>query len=96
MQILKSILVLLLLLAVVLFGLLFSLENTALVPLNILVAELPEQRISTWLILSFLVGGVCGMLSASLLVLRLQAAKLRLRRNLKQSATQLVEPGVNR
>ena len=96
MQIVKSILLLLLIVAVVVFGLLFSMENTALVPLNILVMELPEQRISTWIILAFFAGGLCGVLSASLLLVRLQASKLRLRRSLRQSTTLSVEPGTGR
>jgi putative membrane protein len=96
MQILKSIFLLLLIVAVIAFGLLFSIENTALVPLNILIMELPEQRISTWLIAAFFTGGVCGMLSASLLVLRLQASRMRLRRSLRQPSTPPVETGPSR
>lgn len=88
MQVVKSVVLVLLVVAVVLLGLLFSMENEVLVPLNILVTELPEQRLSTWMILAFFCGGLCGMLSATWLVLRLQASKLRLRRSLRQLSSQ--------
>lgn len=84
MRLLKSLLLLLLIVLVVAMGLLFSMENTTLIPLNILVAELPAQRLSTWVILAFFAGGLFGMLSALLLVLRLQASRLRLLRRLKR------------
>ena len=86
MRVLKSLLLLLLVMAVVMLGLLFSMENTTLVSLNVLVAELPEQRLSTWVILSFFVGGLCGMLSASFGLIRLQASRLRLLRNVKRAS----------
>tara|TARA_B100002003_G_C13985625_1_gene476465 strand:- start:80 stop:355 length:276 start_codon:yes stop_codon:yes gene_type:complete len=86
MRVLKSLLLLLLVMAVVMLGLLFSMENTTLVSLNVLVAELPEQRLSTWVILSFFVGGLCGMLSASFVLIRLQASRLRLLRNVKRAS----------
>ena len=86
MRVLKSLLLLLVIAAVVVLGLLFSVENTTLVSLNVLIAELPEQRVSTWVILSFFVGGLCGVLSASFLLLRLQASRLRLMRNLKRAS----------
>lgn len=86
MRALKSLLVLLVVLAVVMLGLLFSMENTTLVPLNVLVAELPEQRISTWIILAFFLGGLFGLLSAFIVLMRLQASRLRLMRKLKHAA----------
>jgi putative membrane protein len=51
-----------------------------LVPLNVLVAELPAQRLSTWIILSFFLGGLAGLAASSLVILRLQASRLRSRR----------------
>ena len=82
MRLIGSIFVLVLLLAVLGLGLLFTLENDVLVPLNILVAELPAQRLSTWIILAFFFGGISGLLASSLAILRLQASRLSLRRQL--------------
>ncbi|MGB1907076.1 MAG: LapA family protein [Spongiibacter sp.] len=86
MRLLKSLLALLLVIAVIVIGLLFSMENTATVPLSILVTDLPEQRISTWILLSFFLGGCLGLLSSTLVILRLQASRIALRRSLEQSA----------
>jgi|TARA_R110001583_G_scaffold193702_2_gene362772 putative membrane protein len=82
MRLIGSILLLVLLIAVLGLGLLFTLENDVLVPLNILVAELPAQRLSTWIILAFFLGGISGLLASSLVILRLQASRLGLRRQL--------------
>jgi putative membrane protein len=85
MRLIRFILIILLLLAVLGLGLLFTLENDALVPLNILVADLPEQRLSTWIILAFFSGGITGLLASTLVILRLQASRLGLRRQLTSS-----------
>ncbi|MEX1670033.1 LapA family protein [Zhongshania guokunii] len=82
MRLISSILVIVLLLVVLGLGLLFTLENDVLVPLNVLVTELPAQRLSTWIILAFFCGGICGLLAASIAILRLQASRLSLRRQL--------------
>ncbi|CAA0078229.1 Lipopolysaccharide assembly protein A [Zhongshania aliphaticivorans] len=80
MRLIRTILVLILLIMVLAVGLLFTIQNDALVPLNVLVAELPAQRLSTWIILAFFVGGVAGLAASSVVILRLQASRLRLRR----------------
>lgn len=85
MRLIRFILISLLLLAVLGLGLLFTLENDALVPLNILVVDLPEQRLSTWIILAFFSGGITGLLTSTLVILRLQASRLGLRRQLSSS-----------
>ncbi|MBQ0760094.1 MAG: DUF1049 domain-containing protein [Gammaproteobacteria bacterium] len=89
MRLIRSILVLLLLLLVLVVGLLFTIQNDVLVPLNILVAELPAQRLSTWIILTFFVGGLAGLAASSIVILRLQASRLRLRRLLSTQKTKL-------
>jgi putative membrane protein len=85
MGLIRFILIILLLFAVLGLGLLFTLENDALVPLSILVADLPEQRLSTWIILAFFSGGITGLLASTLVILRLQASRLGLRRQLSSN-----------
>jgi putative membrane protein len=89
MRLIRSILVLLLLLLVLAAGLLFTIQNDVLVPLNVLVAELPAQRLSTWIILSFFLGGFAGLAASSLVILRLQALRLRSRRLLNAQKVKL-------
>ena len=59
---LKKLLFAVFLLAVVAYGALFAVENDARVPLDLLVVELPELRLSLWLVGAFVVGGLCGLL----------------------------------
>lgn len=89
MRLIRSILVLLLLLLVLVLGLLFTIQNDVLVPLNVLVAELPAQRLSTWIILSFFLGGCAGLAASTVVILRLQASRLRLRRLLNSEKSKL-------
>lgn len=89
MRLIRSILVFLLLLLVLAVGLLFTIQNDVLVPLNVLVADLPAQRLSTWVILAFFVGGLAGLAASSIVIIRLQASRLRLRRLLNSQKTKL-------
>lgn len=82
MRWIKTLMLTALLLLVLALGLLFTIENTTLVPLNILLMELPAQQLSTWLILAFFMGGVLGMLAASVAIARLQASRMLLKRKL--------------
>ncbi|WP_269619255.1 lipopolysaccharide assembly protein LapA domain-containing protein [Zhongshania sp. BJYM1] len=89
MRLIRSILVFLLLLLVLAVGLLFTIQNDVLVPLNVLVADLPAQRLSTWVILAFFVGGLAGLAASSIVIIRIQASRLRLRRLLTSQKTKI-------
>lgn len=83
MRWLKSLLILIAVLLALAVGLLFSVENDAVIPLNILIAELPPQRLSTWIIAAFFAGGVAGVAASSAALLRAKASKIQLRRRLR-------------
>lgn len=89
MQLLKRILTLLLLMVVLLFGVLFSIQNTATAPLDLLFIQLPEQRIVIWILSAFSIGGVVGILSNSLVIIRLQREKMSAQRQLKKRGIEL-------
>jgi uncharacterized integral membrane protein len=63
-------------------GALFAVQNTASVPLDLLVVSLPERSVALWVLLAFAVGGVTGMLTSIGLVLRLRTALMRANRQL--------------
>ncbi|MBD2859915.1 LapA family protein [Spongiibacter sp. KMU-158] len=84
MRRLRSLLTLLILIAVLAFGLLFSIANDTPVSLDLLLVQLPEQRLSLWLILTFFVGGLLGMASASVALFRLRASRFKLQQRLKK------------
>ena len=89
MRWIKTLLLVVVLLVVLLLGLLFTLENDATVPLNLLLVEFPEQRLSTWMILSFFVGGILGLLASVTALLRLQASRLQIKRRLQALESRL-------
>ncbi len=76
-------------LIVLIIGVFFSFQNDAQVPLDLLVIQLSEQRVSLWILLAFAVGGIIGMLISSLTVVRLRSRSLRLQRKLDKQNKEL-------
>lgn len=91
MRWIQRLLIVVVLLLVLIAGLLFAIQNSATVPLDLLVVELAEQPLAVWLYLAFACGGVLGMLVSSVAVVRLQAGKMRLRQQLASCEKQLAE-----
>ncbi len=91
MGLLKKILFILFLLALVVFGAVFAIENDARVPLDLLIVELPELRVSVWLVLSFIVGGIAGLVVCGLKLLQLQAQYQGVCRKLAKSEKELTQ-----
>jgi putative membrane protein len=86
MKYLKNIVYFAVFAAVLLFGLFFGIQNTATVPLDLLVVSLPEHSIALWVLLAFGAGGIIGMLTSMGLVLRLRTTLLRVNRQLAKQA----------
>jgi uncharacterized integral membrane protein len=86
-------LVVILLLLVLAFGLLFALQNAVEVPVDLLVLQLSERPLATWLILSFALGGIAGQAAGSFALLRLQASRAQLKRRLDHCEKQLSQAG---
>lgn len=80
----KRLLILAFLTAVMLFGLLFSFQNTTEVALDLLVLQLAPQRVALWLLLAFALGGLLGMAVTLLAVFRLKSEQLLLKRKLER------------
>ena len=89
MNYLKNLLYFIIIAAMLILGALFAVQNTATVPLDLLVIYLPERSIALWVLLAFGAGGIIGMLISMGLVLRLRTTLLRVNRQLaKQAATE--------
>ena len=96
MKLLINVLTVALLLLVLAVGVLFAVQNTDVVALDLLVLQLPERSIALWVLVAFALGGVLGMLTSMGLVLRLRTRLASIRRQLarqeKQASSQaLVE-----
>ncbi len=85
MSILRSLLVLVVVVAMAAVGALFALQNEATVPLDVLVYTFAPRSVALWVLAAFALGGIAGLLMASLLVLRLRARLRLLRRQLNKT-----------
>jgi putative membrane protein len=89
MYLLKRVIVLLLFVAVLLAGVLFSIQNTATAPLDLLVIQFSEQRVALWVLAAFALGGFIGMAISVFSILRLKSDIVMLNRKLKKRDTEL-------
>ena len=85
MSILRSLLMLVVVVAMAAAGALFALQNEATVPLDVLVYTFAPRSVALWVLAAFALGGIAGLLMASLLVLRLRARMRLLRRQLHKT-----------
>lgn len=82
MRFLMRLIAFLLLVLVLIFGVLFTVQNTDKAPLDLLLVQLPAQRISLWILLAFALGGFIGLLISSAAIVRLKSQTLLLQRRL--------------
>jgi len=86
---LKSLLVGLLGIVVVLVGILFTVNNTQPVAVDLLFFQLPEASLSLWLIAAFVVGGFLGAILSGLTVIALRTRLGSVRRRLTHTQKEL-------
>ena len=91
MRWIKRLVVLLILALVLAGGLLFSLQNSGTIPVDLLVYQTAERPLSVWLFVAFALGGVIGMVVGSLALVQLQTSRLRLRRQLVACEKELAQ-----
>lgn len=89
MRPLKRVFAFLILAVVAIYGVFFAIQNTDTAPLDLLIIQLPEQRIALWVILAFAIGGIIGMLLSAAAILRLKSQGLLLQRKLDKNQREL-------
>jgi lipopolysaccharide assembly protein A len=77
-------------LVVLLVGVLFSSHNSQKVVLDFLIYKTPEFYLSFWIIVSFALGGLIGVLASSATIVRLRAGQKRSNKKMKHSEGELV------
>lgn len=92
MKILRKLLTLIILLAVIGVAVLFAVQNKMPVPLDMLVYSFAPRSLALWVLLAFVLGGICGLLMSSLVLLRSRASLGSTRRQLAKARQ--VEPAV--
>nr|WP_298248698.1 LapA family protein [uncultured Halomonas sp.] len=89
MRWLKGLILAIILLAVLLVGILFAVNNREALPLNLIWIELPSASLSVWLLASLAIGVLLGMLAMSGVYLRLRTLLTRAQRHNQQQRKEL-------
>ena len=89
MGFLKNLLALALAIAMAAIGVLFALQNTDPVPLDILVMQLPPRSLALWVLGALVLGGVLGMVFSSFAMLRLRGRLIAARRQIARSQNEI-------
>ncbi|SHK60581.1 Uncharacterized membrane protein YciS, DUF1049 family [Marinobacter antarcticus] len=82
---LQKILLILLVLALVLLALVFSLNNQMAVALNFLVFETQPHGVAVWIIMSFVIGALVGVLITMLATFRASVSRRTLQKRLDRA-----------
>jgi len=90
MSLIRRVLIVAFALIILLVGVLFSSHNNQMVVIDFLVYKTPEFYLSFWIIASFALGGLIGVLSSSATIIRLKAGQKRSNKKIKRSESELV------
>ena len=89
MATLRLVLSVIILVAFVVGGALFAIQNTTPVPLDLLFIQFEPRTLSLWLLLALAAGCLLGLLTASFLMISLRAKLAVLRREKNRLATEV-------
>ena len=89
MKLLRNILTVLFLLAMIVVGVLFALQNKSPVPLDLLVYTFEPKSLALWVLGAFALGGVLGMVVSSFILVRMRASLGSSRRQLDKALTEV-------
>lgn len=82
---LQKILIILLVLALILLALVFSLNNQMSVSLNFLLFETQPHGVAVWIIMSFVIGALVGVLIALIATFRTSVSRRQLKKKLERA-----------
>lgn len=89
MKPLRKLLTVLIILATLVVGVLFALQNTIQVPLDLLVYSFGAQSLALWVLLAFVLGGVLGMIISSIILVRTRASLKSATRKLEKNRVEI-------
>ena len=90
MSMIRRIIIVAFVLAVLLVGVLFSSRNNQMVVIDFLLYQTPEFYLSFWLIASFAIGGLVGVLASSVTIIKLKTGQKRSNKKIKRSENELI------
>ncbi len=86
MKLLRKLLTVFIVLATLVAGVLFALQNKTPVPLDLLVYTFGPQSIALWILIAFALGGLLGMIVSAVILVRTRASLGSCRRQLDRSS----------
>ena len=89
MKPLRKLLTVLVVLAMLIVSVLFALQNKVQVPLDLLVYNFGPQSLALWVLVSFVLGGLLGMIISSVILLRTRASLRSARRQLEKAKVEI-------
>jgi lipopolysaccharide assembly protein A len=89
MKLLRNLLTVLVVLATLAAGVLFALQNTTPVPLDLLVYTFGPQSIALWILVAFVLGGLLGMAVSAVILVRTRASLGSCKRQLDKTVAEL-------
>lgn len=89
MKPLRKLLTVLIILATLVVSVLFALQNTVQVPLDLLVYSFGAQSLALWVLLAFVLGGVLGMIISSIILVRTRALLKSATRKLEKNRVEI-------
>ncbi len=89
MRFIGTIISLVVILAMVGLGMLFALQNTTPVPLDVLIYTFEPRSLALWVLAAFALGGLLGVLVSALIGLRQRAVLASTRRQLARTRVEL-------
>jgi putative membrane protein len=89
MKRLRTLFTVLIVLATLVVGVLFALQNKAPVPLDLLVYTFEPQSMALWILVAFALGGLSGMIVSAAIMVRTRATLGSCRRQLDRAVTEL-------
>lgn len=85
MKLLHNLLTVLIVLATLGVGVLFALQNTLPVPLDLLVYTFEPQSLAVWVLVAFALGGMLGMIMSSFILVHTRASRASCKRQLDKA-----------
>jgi putative membrane protein len=85
MKQLRTLLTVIVVLAMLVVSVLFALQNKAPVPLDLLVYTLEPRSLALWVLLAFALGGLLGMIVSSVILVRTRASLSACRKQLDRA-----------
>ncbi len=89
MRLIKTLIAIVMALALLMLGVLLTVNNQEQITVDLVFVHLPEASIARWVILSFLLGAILSIVVSSVAVLALRARLISARRQLRNSNKEL-------